>query len=99
MPRRRIMATYFMFGTYSKESLNRISSKRTENSIDLIEKYGGKLIAGYALLGEKDLVLIVDLPDTDQAIKTSVALSKMLGIGFSTSPAVTIETFDKLVEG
>ena len=57
---------------------------------------GGKLKGGYALLGEYDPVLIVDLPDTESAMKTSVALSKMLGVGFTTAPAVTIETFDKL---
>lgn len=93
------MATYFMFGKYSQESIKEISAERTDNTITLIEKHGGKLTAGYALLGEKDLVLIVDLPNIEQAMKTSVALSKMLGIGFSTSPAVTIDTFDKLIEG
>ncbi len=93
------MATYFMFGKYSQESIKEISAERTDNTITLIEKHGGKLTAGYALLGEKDLVLIVDLPNIEQAMKTSVALSKMLGIGFSTSPAVTIDTFDKLMEG
>ena len=93
------MATYFMFGRYSQESIKEISAERTDNTITLIEKHGGKLTAGYALLGEKDLVLIVDLPNIEQAMKTSVALSKMLGIGFSTSPAVTIDTFDELIEG
>jgi uncharacterized protein with GYD domain len=92
------MATYFMFGKYSHESIKKISAKRTDAATALIEKHGGKLIASYALLGAKDLVLIVDLPDTEQAIKTSVALAKLLGIGFSTAPAVTVETFDKLME-
>lgn len=92
------MATYLMFGNYSHESIKEISAERTGDAAALIEKHGGKVIAGYALLGDKDLVLIVDLPDNEQAMKTSVALSKMLGIGFSTSPAVTVETFDKLTE-
>lgn len=91
------MATYFMFGDYSQESIKDLSAERTDNTIALIEKNGGKLTAGYALLGEFDLVLIVEFPDNEGAIKTSVALSKMLGIGFTTSPAVTIDTFDKLV--
>ncbi len=92
------MATYFMFGNYSQEAMKEMSAERTDDTIAVIEKHGGKLTAGYALLGDKDLVLIVDLPSTEQAMKTSVALSKMLGIGFSTSPAVTVETFDKLIE-
>ncbi len=92
------MATYFMFGSYSQESARKISAKRTDQTKELIEKQGGKLTAAYALLGEKDLVLIVDLPSTEQAMKTSVALSRMLGIGFSTLPAVSVDAFDKLTE-
>ena len=55
------------------------------------------LKSGYALLGDADLVLIVDLPDNEQAMKTSVALTKLLGIAFTTTPAVTIEEFDRLM--
>lgn len=92
------MGTFFMFGNYSPDSIQKISAKRTGETKALIEKFGGKLKSGYALLGEKDLVLIVELPGKEEAIKTSVALSKMLGIGFSTAPAVTVETFDQLTE-
>jgi uncharacterized protein with GYD domain len=92
------MATFLMFGKYSQESVGKISAARTDDTVALIEKNGGKLDAGYALLGEKDLVLIVEMPDTEAAMKTSVALSKMLGIGFSTAPAISVEAFDKLTE-
>jgi uncharacterized protein with GYD domain len=92
------MATFFMFGSYSQDSVKKISAKRTDETRKLLEKYGGKLSAAYALLGDKDLVLVVDMPGIEQAMKASVALSKMLGIGFSTSPAVAVETFDKLME-
>jgi len=34
----------------------------------------------------------------EQAMKTSVALSKMLGISFTTAPAVSMDVFDKLME-
>jgi uncharacterized protein with GYD domain len=90
------MATFLMFGSYSRESTKKISAKRTNDTKKLIEKQGGKLTAGYALLGERDLVLIVEMPSTEQAMKTSVALSQKLEIGFSTVPAVSIEAFDKL---
>ena len=91
------MAAYFLFGKYSQDSINKISAQRTNEAVALIGKNGGKLNAGYALLGEHDLVLIVDFPSTEQAMKTSVALAKLLGISFSTSPAVSMEDFDKLV--
>ncbi len=93
------MGTFLLFGNYSRDSINKISARRTGKAVELIEKFGGKLIAGYALLGEKDLVLIVEFPGPgkNEALKTSIALSKMLGVGFTTSPAVDFETFDELV--
>jgi uncharacterized protein with GYD domain len=92
------MATFVMLGKYSQKSVKDISAKRTEKATQLIEQNGGKVVSGYAILGEYDLVLILELPDSDQAMKTSVALSKMLGISFVTAPAVSMEDFDKLVE-
>ena len=91
------MGTYLMFGEYSHESAGKISAERTEKASAVIEGSGGKLKGGYALLGEKDLVLIVDFPGTEAAMKASVKLSRMLGISFTTAPAVTVEEFDELI--
>jgi len=91
------MATFFMFGTYSSDAMKTMSSKRTAKAVGVIKKYGGKVISMYALLGEKDLVFIVSLPNMEQAMKASVALHKLTGISFSTSPAVTVEEFDRLM--
>jgi uncharacterized protein with GYD domain len=92
------MATYIMLGTYSPEAMRAVSSKRTEKAEALIKKNGGELKAAYALLGEVDLVVIVDLPDTEHAMQTSTALTKLLGISFRTAPALSIEAFDKLMD-
>lgn len=91
------MATYFMFGKYSAKSIKKISAERTGQAADLLKEHGGKLKSGYVLLGEHDLVLIVDLPDNAQAVKASVALSKLTGIGFTTAPAISVEDFDKMM--
>ena len=91
------MSTYLMFGKYSTDAVKAISAERTEKSIALIKQNGGELKGGYALLGDIDLVLIVDLPDTEHAMKTSAALSNLLGISFSTAPAVSVGDFDKLM--
>jgi uncharacterized protein with GYD domain len=93
------MATFLMFGKYSAEGVKGISSQRTQEATDLIKKQGGEVKAMYAMLGMADLLLIVDLPGMEAAIQTSVDLSKMTGISFSTSPAVTVEEFDKMMGG
>ncbi|MHC4639448.1 MAG: GYD domain-containing protein [Planctomycetota bacterium] len=91
------MATFLMFGRYSSEALRGMSSKRTEEARSLIKKFGGDVKAMYSLLGEKDLVIILTFPGIEEAMKASVALSKLTGISFTTSPAVTVEEFDKLM--
>ncbi len=93
------MATYLMFGKYSQDSVKQISTNRTAKAMELVKKNGGEIKSGYALLGKTDLVLLVELPDLGKAMKTSVALSKLLGISFTTSPAVSMDEFDKLMEG
>jgi uncharacterized protein with GYD domain len=90
------MATFVMFGKYSQESAAKISAQRTSDAMNLIHSNNGKLVAGYALLGEHDLLAIVEFPGVEQAMKTSIALTKMLGVSFTTAPAVTFEEFDKL---
>ena len=91
------MATFFMFGKYSSEAVKEISEKRTEETIGLVEKFGGHVNSIYALLGEHDLVIIANFPDVDQVMKTAVALNKMIGISFATTPAVPVEEFDKIM--
>jgi uncharacterized protein with GYD domain len=91
------MGTFLMFGKYSTEGLKGIRPERTEESVRLVKKFGGEVKAIYQLLGEVDVVGIVTFPNTKQAMKASVALARMTGISFTTSPAVTVEEFDKMM--
>jgi uncharacterized protein with GYD domain len=91
------MATFFMFGKYSSEALKEMGAERTDKAVNLIKNFGGEVNSMYALLGEQDLVLIVDFPEVEQVIKASVALTKMTGVSFTSSPAVAVEDFDKMI--
>ena len=93
------MPIFLMFGKYSSEALKGISSERTDRAVELIRKNGGKVVSMYAVLGEHDLVFTLDFPDTEKAFATSVALNKMTGIAFTTSPVVEVEKFDRLMTG
>lgn len=75
-----------------------ISAERTKKSAAIVKDCGGEVKAIYALLGDIDAVAIVDFPDVKEAMKASVELSKLLGVSFTTAPAITIEEFDKLIE-
>jgi uncharacterized protein with GYD domain len=91
------MATFLMLGKYSSEGLNGASVSRTKTAIVAIEKAGGKVQAMYALLGQYDLAFIIDFPGTAEAMKISLELAKLTGIGFTTFPAVGIKEFDRLI--
>jgi uncharacterized protein with GYD domain len=90
------MATFFLFGKYTTASLKEISAKRTEAAAATVKRLGGELKSGYALLGEHDLVLIVELPGVQEAMKCSMALARQAGIAFTTAPALPLEQFDRL---
>jgi len=91
------MPTFFMFGKYNSNAIEKISAERTQQAVSEIKKLGGAVKAMHVLLGKYDLVFCVSLPGNEEAIKASVTLSKLTGIAFTTCPAVTVEAFDRLV--
>lgn len=90
------MAKFLMLGKYSQEAIKGITSERTQRVVDEIEKNNGKVNCMYALLGNFDLVFIVDFPTVKEVMQASINLTKLTGISFTTSPAITVEEFDKL---
>jgi uncharacterized protein with GYD domain len=92
------MAKFVFFGRYTSKAMEGMSAERTKQATSLVEKFGGEITAGYALLGETDLVLIGDFPSVEKAMQASVAVTKLTHIRFTTAPAVSMEEFDKLVE-
>ena len=91
------MATYIMYGTYSGDSFDGMGSQRTQSVVEKIKTFGGEVHGMYALLGQDDLLFIVEFPSTAAAMKASVSIQKATGTSFTTSPAVTVEEFDNLV--
>ncbi|MDD2689310.1 MAG: GYD domain-containing protein [Candidatus Omnitrophica bacterium] len=91
------MAKFLMLGKYSAEAIKGITAERTKKVTETIEKAGGKVNSMYALLGKYDLAFVVDFPGMAEVLKASVALTKLTGIGFTTSAAMSVEEFDKII--
>ena len=92
------MAKFLMLGKYSAAAIKGISVGRTKRVVDVIKKSGGRVNVMYALLGCHDLAFVVDFPGVKEALKASVKLNKLTGIGFTTSPAITVQEFDKVIK-
>ena len=90
------MAKFLMLGKYSLEAIKGITAERTKKVVEIIEKSGGKIDSMFALLGKYDLAFIVDFPGIKEAMKASVSLVKLTGISFTSSPALSVEEFDKI---
>ena len=91
------MATFLMLGRYSAEGRRSITAARTNQARSAIRELGGDILSIHALLGEHDLVMMVELPDLDKALLGSLALARLTGITFSTYPAYSAEHFDQLM--
>ncbi len=91
------MSRYIMVGKYSSEAIDEISSNRTEKAIRLIRELGGDVNVMYAVLGGFDLLLIVDFPKVETAMKASLGLAMLTGISFATYPVVNISDFDNIL--
>ena len=90
------MAKFLMLGKYSVEAIKGITAERTKKVVQTIENAGGNVNSMYALLGNYDLAFVVDFPGITEMMKASVALTKLTGIGFITSPAISVEEFDRI---
>ena len=91
------MATFFMFGRYSSEALEKVSVDRTRQVHKVVEDLGGQIKGIYAMLGEYDIVIIVELPRMAEAMKASITLKRMTDISFFTAAAMPVEEFDQIV--
>jgi uncharacterized protein with GYD domain len=91
------MSTFFMFGKYSVESVERISPERTKKAYELISKLGGEVKQIFAMLGNYDVIIIVEMPNMTAAMQASLELKRLTGITFSTAAAVPVEELDKMV--
>lgn len=90
------MTTFFFFGNYSHDSIKKIDPKRTKKTEEIIKGYGGTLKWVYALVGEYDLLFMVELPGIPEAIQASLAIAAATGVSVQTSPAVPVALFDEL---
>lgn len=93
------MSVFFLFGKYTPESTKNIDPARTQQAVGIIEKHDGQITAMYGLLGEHDLVFIVNLPGNQQAMQVAIELTRLTGISFTTAPAVNVQDFDNLITG
>ena len=91
------MGLFVMEGKYSLEAVANVSAERTQKAAEIVQQYNGSIKSIYALLGNKDLLIIAEFPDVNSAMKASVVFNREFKISFSTYPAVKVEDFDRMM--
>jgi uncharacterized protein with GYD domain len=87
------MPTYISLMKYTAKGIENIAEtpQRTQESIKLLEKLGGKLVGLYTVMGEYDLVGIAETPSDDAAMAFLLALGAGGNVRTTTMRAFTQE--------
>jgi uncharacterized protein with GYD domain len=95
------MAKYLISVNYSLDGIKGLrtdgGTKRRTVVQHALESVGGKLDAFYFCLGDRDAVVIADLPDAASAAGLSVAVSAAGGARCSVTALLTPEEMDRAV--
>jgi uncharacterized protein with GYD domain len=93
------MAKYLVEATYSGDGLKGLQrdkgSGRKQAVTAAVESLGGKVDALYFALGERDVLVIVDLPDVASVAALSVGVSATGLVRTRTTPLLTVEEADR----
>jgi len=89
------MPVYITLWKYTRDGL--IDIANTKSRFDavkkIIEKHGGKLIAIYGLMGEYDVLTIMEMPSRSAMVSTVMKICQSGRITAQTLPALSIEEF------
>jgi uncharacterized protein with GYD domain len=96
------MPKYMICASYTAEGLKGLqkdkASGRRRAVTAAVEAVGGKLDAIYYALGEDDVFVIVDLPDTATAAAIGVAVSATGMVRTRTTALLTVQQLDRALE-
>ena len=94
------MPTYVNLWKYTKDGLMDIKKtpKRFELAKKIIKDVGGKLLSIYGLIGEYDLITVMEMPDEKVATSTVLKICSTGRITSQTMTAVSIDDFLKIAK-
>ena len=92
------MPKYLVSVSYSAEGAKGVrqdgGTKRREVAKHAVESVGGKIEAFYFCFGDRDAIIIADLPDAASAAAVSLAVSSTGAARLTTTPLITVEEMD-----
>jgi uncharacterized protein with GYD domain len=95
-----VMQTYVTLWKYTKDGL--VDMNNTPDRYEAVKKIisdaGGKLISIYGLIGEYDVITIIEMPDEKVAASTIMKICSKGRISSRTMTALSIDDFLKITK-
>jgi len=92
------MPVFVMLTTLTDEGAKTLKNKPErikEVDQEILERFGVRIIAQYAVMGPYDFVNILEAPDNDAVVKMAIELNSRGTIRTLTMPAIEIEQLIK----
>ena len=90
------MANYIVLINFTDQGIRTVteSVKRAKASVSTFEKYGAKKIAQYWTLGQHDIVIVLEAPNDETAMKAVLAVDKLGNVRTTTMRAFTADEME-----
>ena len=92
------MPLYVTLMKYTTEGIKGISAERGQQIRNLVASKGGEPVVGYALMGEWDVLTVMEYPDEKSAMSALVAIGKLGIFTTQTMTAIPVEEFQNLAQ-
>ena len=95
------MAKYVVLVNFTDQGVRTIaeSVKRAQASVSTFDKYGAKKIAQYWTLGKHDIVIVLEAPNDEAAMKGLLAVGKLGNVRTTTMRAFTADEMEGVTAG
>ena len=95
------MANYIVLINFTDQGIRTVteSVKRAKASVSTFEKYGTKKIAQYWTLGQHDIVIVLEAPNDETAMKAVLAVDKLGNVRTTTMRAFTADEMEAVTSG
>ena len=95
------MAKYIALVNYTDQGIRTVteSVKRAQASVSTFDKYGCKKIAQYWTMGKHDIVIVLEAPNDEAAMKGLLAVGKLGNVRTTTLRAFTADEMAGVASG
>jgi uncharacterized protein with GYD domain len=95
------MASYVVLVNFTDQGIRTVteSVKRARTSVSTFEKFGTRKTAQYWTMGQHDLVIVLEAPNDETAMKAVLAVGKLGNVRTTTMRAFAADEMEAITAG